>query len=171
MHFGPSYFIGTAMRRVFPQRNVYVLYRGAPRIGRFISANGNVPVDANGTSVLKTLTDIVARDPSCVLIISYDYLGESGRGRRMAVDFLGSQITVPMGLAHLARLYRATVIEVWCEFFRFGPRIAIGRLHHADRNLEPVACEEALTRRLFEALEARVRATPHDWTQWSNCAG
>ncbi len=165
MHFGPLYFIVVALARYLGMRRLYVLHGGGPRghaVARYIRAVGCTPVLTDGGALRKLIAAAKA-DPSCAVVIAYDYFG--ARGNR-EIAFLGGAVPVPTGLALLADECDATVIAMWAELARILPRVVIGGTFGIDRTLEPKTRRRRIMDELFGLLEEQVLARPAEWTEW-----
>jgi lauroyl/myristoyl acyltransferase len=168
MHFGPAHFVFAALQRFMPGRTVYALHAGgdhAAAAAAYLRSIGVIPLVSDEKS-LRFLASAVAKDPNCVVVMGFDYLGTPGRVR---MPFLGHSIAVNRGIAFLTDRFDALIVTAAGDVGRFGPRVTIGPSYEIDQSLGPRERQHDLMTRLFQALETRVLALPYVWSEWHNC--
>ncbi len=169
MHFGPAHFVFAALQRFMPGRTVYALHAGgdqAAAAAAYLRSIGVIPLVSDEKS-LRFLANAVAKDPNCVVVMGFDYLGTPGRVR---MPFLGHSIAVNRGIAFLTDRFDALIVTAAGDIGRFGPRVTIGASLEIDQRLDPRSRQHDLMLRLFQMLDARVRALPYAWSEWHNCS-
>ncbi len=165
-HFGPIHLALAVLQRRLGKRTIYAFHAGgdtAAATARYLRGLGVTPLVSDEKS-LRIVARAMARDPHCVVVIGFDYLGNHGR---KTMPFLGSEISVSRGLAYLADVRNAVVVPACVD--RRGPRVTVSAAREVDRNLPYAQRQDELTAELFGMLEESVRQRPSDWTEWLNC--